>query len=178
MENLPSSRAEALRLGSKTYFTGKPCKNGHIDKRRLPSGSCSVCMQEASRNWAKRNPNAMRASVRKWRRKNGKGYYAVWNENNRDRLSEYSKKYRKANLETFAAKTALRRARKLQATPPWLNDAHRAEIAKFYEGARFLGLHVDHRWALRGKRWSGLHVPWNLRLMTRENNVAKGNRAP
>lgn len=42
------SRAEAVSLGLKRYFTGKPCKNGHIAERALPSSNCVVCSKEYS----------------------------------------------------------------------------------------------------------------------------------
>lgn len=40
--DLPRSMAEAIRLGSSFYFTGKPCKNGHVSKRRV-RGACHEC---------------------------------------------------------------------------------------------------------------------------------------
>ena len=33
-------REEAKSLGKKTYFTGKPCKRGHIAERRVSSWVC------------------------------------------------------------------------------------------------------------------------------------------
>ena len=32
---LPSKRSEAIALGAPHYFTGKPCKRGHVDLRRI-----------------------------------------------------------------------------------------------------------------------------------------------
>jgi hypothetical protein len=37
------TRSEAMALGLKLYFTGKPCKHGHLAERRCPSGSCVEC---------------------------------------------------------------------------------------------------------------------------------------
>lgn len=37
------SREQALTLGLKFYFTGKPCKRGHIDRRLVSSRSCYEC---------------------------------------------------------------------------------------------------------------------------------------
>jgi hypothetical protein len=53
----------------------------------------------------------------------------------------------------------------LQATPPWLTDAQRAEIKAFYDDAKrrteLTGIvhEVDHIEPLRRKGVCGLHVP-------------------
>ena len=41
--NLPKTRKEALAQGSKHYFTGKPCKRGHFDVRRVNGKYCAAC---------------------------------------------------------------------------------------------------------------------------------------
>ena len=41
-KDLPRSRPEALKQGAKMYFTGKPCKHGHIAPR-LTKGTCLEC---------------------------------------------------------------------------------------------------------------------------------------
>lgn len=41
-------RKEAVKLGQREYFTGKPCKNGHISKRYTQSGTCAACINAAS----------------------------------------------------------------------------------------------------------------------------------
>lgn len=41
-EDLPKSRAEAIKVGSTYYFTGKPCIHGHIDRRKV-RGGCYTC---------------------------------------------------------------------------------------------------------------------------------------
>lgn len=37
------SREEAIKLGLKRYFTGKPCKHGHVGERLVPGGACVEC---------------------------------------------------------------------------------------------------------------------------------------
>ena len=39
-------RMEALEKNLPTYFTGKPCKNGHLAERRTSGGNCAVCHNE------------------------------------------------------------------------------------------------------------------------------------
>ena len=37
---------------------------------------------------------------------------------------------------------------------------------------------VDHVWPLKGENSCGLHVPWNLQVITHALNVAKGSKEP
>lgn len=43
------SKQEARALGKTHFFTGIPCKNGHVAKRRVDSGSCVPCRREAAK---------------------------------------------------------------------------------------------------------------------------------
>lgn len=70
-----------------------------------------------------------------------------------------------------------RKTAKIQATPPWLTKDHFEEMLSFYEHADEMTkrtgiLHeVDHIVPLQGRTVCGLHVPWNLRVLTAlENN--------
>lgn len=38
-------KAEAKAVGSKTYFTGMPCKYGHIAERWISTGGCFKCLE-------------------------------------------------------------------------------------------------------------------------------------
>jgi mannose-6-phosphate isomerase-like protein (cupin superfamily) len=37
------TREEAKKIGQKWYFTGEPCKNGHVDKRYVNTDICYTC---------------------------------------------------------------------------------------------------------------------------------------
>lgn len=43
------TRADARRLGHTSYYTGKPCKNGHDDMRYTQSGTCKTCVRQSNR---------------------------------------------------------------------------------------------------------------------------------
>ena len=137
--------------------------------------------------YSKNNPYCINCTISK---------STKWNKNNKDKrakiLSKYAqnnrhitraagKKWRKNNLDIDAAKTARRRAGKLQATPNWLTKNHLIEIADMYwcakESERILGYkhHVDHIVPLQGENVCGLHVPWNLQVLTAEENIRKSN---
>lgn len=43
---LPKKKAQARRLGSRTYFTGLLCDNGHVAERYTESGLCVECVKD------------------------------------------------------------------------------------------------------------------------------------
>ncbi len=81
--------------------------------------------------------------------------------------------HRNNNPFYYAHKSAKRRATILQATPPWANMKL---IEGIYKIASELGLEVDHIYPLQGENSCGLHVHYNLQLMTKSANSSKGNR--
>jgi hypothetical protein len=88
------------------------------------------------------------------------------------------------NKGRIAHKNAKRRATKLNATPLWLNENHEEIINWYYKVAACLSditgtdYHVDHIHPLQGRDFSGLHVPWNLRVIPACDNIRKHNRLP
>lgn len=78
----------------------------------------------------------------------------------------------KAHPHIRRAGCAKRYADKTRATPPW---ADLKAIGAIYKEAVATGMHVDHIVPLHGKKVSGLHVHWNLQLLTPEENRKKHN---
>lgn len=64
------SRKEAVARGLSHYFTGQPCKNGHVELRAAQKGVCLGC----ARDWAQKDrasdPEKRRGYLAKWRAKN------------------------------------------------------------------------------------------------------------
>jgi 5-methylcytosine-specific restriction endonuclease McrA len=52
MSAVPSTRAEAFAVGADRYFTGQPCRHGHVTERYV-SGSCVGCREA---NYQRRAP--------------------------------------------------------------------------------------------------------------------------
>ena len=76
----PNSLAQAKLLKSKYYFTGKPCKHGHIANRATVSGSCVECTAKATVQWMNKQPREIIL-----------GYAAAYRERNQDRIREENK---------------------------------------------------------------------------------------
>ena len=80
-----------------------------------------------------------------------------------------ARKWRKNNRDMKRLDCAVRRRRVRQATPACINIK---SMTAFYKKAQRLtckagvAYHVDHIIPLKGKNFCGLHVPWNLRVVT------------
>lgn len=134
-------------------------------------------------------------------RKNNKEKITKWKNINKEHISIYNKEYcpkyytknkeirkikdrsyRQNNKHKINAQCAKRRARKLQATPKWLNKKQLKQIECFYQIAqrltKCLGIRheVDHIVPLKGKDICGLHVPWNLQVLPKVINKKKHNK--
>jgi hypothetical protein len=92
------------------------------------------------------------------------------------------KLYRQRHPEKVNLNTANRDALKKKRKPKWLTVEHLNQIGQFYADAAYLTAYtkvvfqVDHIIPILGKNVSGLHVPWNLQLLTAKENASKGNR--
>lgn len=163
-------------------------------------GYCKLCNDNAARNltyatdadarerrkatsmkYRKANSEKVKAKDRVRATKRDKGNVLVRNRYMYSLDLEKSRQYgrekyaRNKHHGTYTANTAKRRAKRMQATPAWLTDSDFAEITKLYS-ERQAGFHVDHIVPLQGRNVCGLHVPWNLRIITAEENLKKSNK--
>ena len=165
------------------YFTGKPCKNGHVAERWAATSICVECAAEYRRKYRSANPEAHRKSSRDYAKKNRVAEarrHLNWFHNNKDKHAKWLREYRKRpNIAAErSAEAALRRACKRQACPRWVN---RKDLRAIYAEARIrtketgIKHHVDHIVPLVHDEVCGLHVPWNLQVLTAEENLRKSN---
>jgi N-glycosylase/DNA lyase len=158
----------------------KTCEN--CDERVLVqdfskgSSVCKFCVRQRKAH-KKRVKAAYRLSNRKLLAKKS----SEWNRTNKDKYSNYQKQWAKENKGKVGALQAARRAKKLSATPSWLTKDQKQYIEDLYTFCKNLSgvvgkkYHVDHVVPLQNKSVCGLHVPWNLQVITEKNNLEKGN---
>lgn len=188
---LPRSPAEAKRVGSPTYFTGKPCLKGHVSVRKTWNAACAECINEQERRRYRsddgvraRRLKSASASVER-NKARVKAKRAEWYRANAERLREkaraYGPEWRKANPEKHAARERNRRARKRAAEGSHTVDDIAAIRASQKDRCAYCRakLHgkgdVDHITPLvkGGSNW-----PSNLQILCEFCNGSKGSKDP
>lgn len=107
-----------------------------------------------------------------------------WRSENKERMNAWQREQHRLNPAIAIARQAQRKARKMQAEPKWLTAIQKAQIREMYEIARARSIQtglqhdVDHIFPLVNKQFSGLHVPWNLRVMLSTENKKKSTYFP
>lgn len=147
--NLPKSRKEALAQGSRHYFTGVPCRRGHLRERFSSSRVCLSCHNEHQKVFAQtpKGREIHKISSRRWAKtKNGRTHRRV---------------------------SGFRRRRRYRlATPQW-GDLN--ALVQFAANCPE-GHHVDHIIPLQGDAVCGLHLLENLQYLPAEENLSKQNK--
>lgn len=161
-----SARTIAKNAGLNSYYTGKPCKHGHVSRRRVHNKECVAC---------KRN------RLKKWRIKNKKRH----NENNRNSYHQvgrtkavYYKKWRTANPAKYKA---IVRRRGVKAGAKGTHTADDIQILFKAQSGKCVGCrislikgyHVDHKTPLSR---NGSNYPRNLQLLCQPCNDSKGTK--
>lgn len=184
------TRAQAKALGFSRYFTGKPCKHGHVAERRI-EGKCVECVKEDTV-------------------KNAKIYVeraAAWNKANKDKINENRKVKYHENLKESRAKSRERYAKNpesaKQITQRWkrknpesarniwrnskalrrgaegkhtkedinrilLDQKNRCKTCE--KELSITGFHVDH---IEPVSKGGSNWPWNLQILCPKCNLSK-----
>jgi len=182
----PSTRAEAKKTGNKYYFTGQPCVRGHIALRKT-KGTCVECMKEDwvvdnQRRKEKPKSEAAKAAGRRYYEKNRESVIARAAARPSHEVRQYKDTHKIKNPEYYKALTSTRKRRHRSATPPWITAEQKLAIRQLYlnaqkltklTGERYV---VDHIVPLISPEVCGLHLPWNLQVMTQEDNLKKSNK--
>lgn len=184
------SLKEAKQKNLKYYFTGRPCKNGHVSKRRTANGTCCECETVHANTQKRRHPeryqyNEKHKEYQKQRyhtdeqfRQKSLDKSKWWRNDNVVKAREHSRlRYHRYPGRQHAL-NAKRRATQKQATPPWFEPQEVREV--YVEAKRLTETtgtlhHVDHIVPLQNDLVCGLHCLDNLRILPAVENATKGN---
>lgn len=165
----PGSFADACAAGSKFFFTGSPCRNGHVALRTTSHRRCLECGKEQSRRYYGKSGEKKRA------------YHAARYADDPERGRAYTKEWRKANPEKARQQWRLRKARRRGAEGAYTlaelqalaeRQRHRCAECKTSIKRKF---HVDHIMPLvRG----GSNRISNIQLLCAPCNQRKQARHP
>jgi hypothetical protein len=165
----------------------QPTSNFRWAKTRFESW-CKECKSKHKKEWYRKNREYAIAEAKKYHyasyaeKREHKVKKAVeWVKNNPEKYKVNAKRcYEKTKLKRFAYQ-ALARAKRRNAVPKWF-DSIKEDVQKIYIEARTKTLEtgipheVDHIIPLVSKYVCGLHVPNNLRVVTRYENRSKQNK--
>ena len=135
------SRRDAIRAGLNQYFTGRPCRNGHVSLYAV-KGGCIECSRARARQWKIEHPERRKASQEEWRAKNRnrdleskrrwrmerlewareynrkrydpikqRAYYEAWYEKNAEKAKDNVRRWKQDNPERARTNHHRRRAR-------------------------------------------------------------------
>ena len=162
-----------------------------IEERRAKSRETYWNNRERERERVKKYNDAHRVEIREKARQR----YQENKEVLRDRQKVYrSSPEQKARYKIYQQRKAREnpgkythwsnfdKHRRNNRVPKWLTPEQKDEIQSFYEESVRKQLEtgirhsVDHIVPTNSPNVSGLHVPWNLQVITLEQNVVKGNK--
>jgi hypothetical protein len=124
---------------------------------------------------------AAKAAGRRYYEQNRDLVIARANNQPKTQTSAYKRDWKARNPEYVQVSVNMRKRRVRHATPKWLTPEHKVQIRAMYLAARDLTRRtgvkhvVDHIVPLRSEVVCGLHVPWNLQILTHTANCAKSN---
>ena len=150
-----NSNKESIALQRKGYREANKEKLADISKERYRNNATTY-REKAKKHYIK-NKNVIRV-----------------------RQAEYYKTPKGRGLKIAAE--AKRHAAKIQRTPTWLSKLDKWMIDEIYMlsalRTELTGVEwqVDHIIPLQGKKVSGLHIPFNLQVITAKENQIKSNR--
>jgi hypothetical protein len=172
------SRDVAIERGLKVYFTGEPCKNGHLTYRKVVSRNCSLCEKEYKALLYTKNRERIREEQKQYYLENSdhiKAKVKEYKDSNKDLVNE--RKRLKREIDPAYGRhdrTFYKNAECSWANPDLLKLAYktRDERQKLEQTL----YNVDHIVPLKHPLVCGLHNEFNLRIITAAENLRKSNK--
>lgn len=168
--------------GLTRYFTGEPCKHGHVAERMVSTATCVVCLKEKTKRWRKAHPEFDRKKAKARNQKDpaaGLARLKRWIVENPERAAVASQNWKERNPARAAAIRGLFYAERRCAAFP--EDKDRSTIIQetlpvYAECVRLTretgkAHHVDHIVPISK---GGEHTLSNLQVLSAYENQKKG----
>lgn len=168
------------------YNQCRSCRNMKIkDSKNNPESKARKA--EADRRYRDKNKDILTEAKRDYYLKNKESLAEKAKErylSNPEPTRLRTKSWKENNRGKHNSNCMMRHARKLNATPEWLDEFMLLYIDEIYDKCSKLSklsgneYHVDHIVPLQGTSVCGLHVPWNLQILSASDNCSKQNSLP
>lgn len=165
------------------------CFNKHSTTVDGFRAKCKECRRLEHIEYRNKNPERIRELYRKASKKKRKNrpcaekqklWYRKDVESGKARARQ--KRWYTQNKDKVRNNWALRRANKKNASPKWLSGRDKEKIRELHQICLMFQIytgqnyHVDHIVPLTHERICGLHVPWNLSVLSGWDNQSKSNK--
>ena len=120
-------RKEAREQGLSRYFTGKPCRNGHLEERNTNSGTCYGCSRANTKKYLKteKGKEKFKIGLKKYQQSE-KGKKAQKKANNNPNAIKSRKNYQQSE----AGKIAIKKSRQQPSTKASIKKYQKSEKGK------------------------------------------------
>lgn len=168
------SRQKAISLNLRWYFTGRPCKHGHVAKRLTVQSTCETCLRKIEKKYYIKNADKFKATSKKW------------HSENKERHRETIKKCKAAKPQQYrdleVKKWTARRARKKNS----IGSFTEAEVRKLFQKQKEkcanckkkISLSTLHRDHVEPLAKGGTNWIVNIQLLCADCNRKKGAKDP
>ena len=177
-------------MPAERYFTGKPCKRGHLSERWLKTKICIECAGLLQKMSRKSNPGRAAGYCKDQRARWTSDKFEadreraqLWRASNPEKAREAATRWRSKNLDKWAAKEHRRRARKAGSSGGSYTATDVQELLREQGGrcvycpTEFIGrsYHVDHILPLV---LGGGNDRSNIQILCPTCNLSKGSQHP
>lgn len=165
----------------------RPCETCK-ERPAFSKGICRRCYNQ--KHYAENRDRSLNRN-KQWRVNNRERSREIirkgWNKwitkpENKQKAARYQREWCQKNLDKLRVRSNIRNNRIKEATPDWLSEYDREQIKLTYIKAKQISaslgtkFSVDHIVPIFGYNVCGLHVPWNLQIITVSENCSKGRK--